>query len=272
MMGSRRQVGAQLDALALGHGFRVVDGVLRHRTQILVPQLQRHQARVELGELQQVGGQPVEALHLLSTAAQEFLARDGFLGGALEEQFVEGAQGRDGCAQLVADIGQELAAAVAILADDGDRFLQACGHVIERAGKLLYLRRRVVGDVHARVEMALGQQARRLCQPAQGSGQPLGQQERGDERDDQGHQGGVDEHLGDGARGLLAEGVGIAERHPKLTLAGRHQKKGSLDRAYGRHREDWARGSGPLRRRHRAGPRRSPGPPLPRRPRRPARP
>ncbi len=119
------QVRPQLHALALGHRLGVIDRVLGHRPQILLAQLQGHQAGVELGQLQQVGRQPVESLHLLATAAQELLARLGLLGGALEQQLVERPQRRDGRAQLVADVGQELTAAVAVLADDGDRLLQS---------------------------------------------------------------------------------------------------------------------------------------------------
>ena len=85
-------MGAQLDALALGHGLRVVDRVLRHRAQVFVPQLQRDQAGIELRELQQVGRQPVESLQLLAAAAQELVAGLRVLRGSFEQQLVEGAQ------------------------------------------------------------------------------------------------------------------------------------------------------------------------------------
>ena len=73
--GLGRQRQPERDALALGHRLGVVDGVLGDRAQVLVAQLQGDEAGIELGELEQVGGQPVEALDLLAAAAQELVAR-----------------------------------------------------------------------------------------------------------------------------------------------------------------------------------------------------
>ena len=87
---------------------------LDHRAQVVRSQVEGHEARIELGQLEQVGGQPVEALDLLPAGAQELVARAAVLGGALLEQLVEGAQRGDRRAQLVADVGQEVAAAVAV--------------------------------------------------------------------------------------------------------------------------------------------------------------
>ena len=56
----------------------------------------------------------------------------GVLAGALAQQLVEGPQRGDGRAQLVGDVGHELAAAVAVGADDVDGLLEPLGHVVER--------------------------------------------------------------------------------------------------------------------------------------------
>ena len=112
----------------------------------------------------------------------------GLLGRPLQEQLVEGAQRRDGRAQLVADVGHEVAAAVAVLADDGHRLLQALGHLVEGAGQLLHLRRRVGGDGHAGFQVALGQQPGGLGQAAKRARQPLGEQQGHDDGHHEGHQ------------------------------------------------------------------------------------
>ena len=96
-------------------GWACCDRVLDHGAQVVRPQVQRHEARIELRELQQVGGQPVEAFDLASALLEELVARIWVLGGTVAQQLVEGAQRGDGRAQLVRDIGQELPAAVAVL-------------------------------------------------------------------------------------------------------------------------------------------------------------
>ena len=61
--------------------------------------------------------------------------------GPLLEQLVERAQRRQRRPQLVRDVGEEVAAAVAIAADDLDALLDPVGHRVERDGQLGHLRR-----------------------------------------------------------------------------------------------------------------------------------
>ena len=128
--GSAGSSHGQLDALAPGSRLGLLDRGLHDRAQVVGPQVERDQARVELGQLEQVGGQPVEALDLAMARFKELVARLGVLGGALLEQLIERAQRGDGRAQLVADVGQEVAAPVAVAADDGrstPRGARPCG-------------------------------------------------------------------------------------------------------------------------------------------------
>ncbi len=74
-----RQVDDQVDALATGDRFGLLDGVLDHRTHVVHAQIEGHQTRIELGHLQQVGGQPVEPLDLAMALLQELVASGGIV-------------------------------------------------------------------------------------------------------------------------------------------------------------------------------------------------
>ena len=149
----------QLDALAVGARLGLLDGVLDHGAQVVRSKVEQHQARFELGQLEQVGRQPVEALDLLPALVEELGLGRLVLYGALGEQLVEGAQRGDRRAQLVRHVGQEVATAVAVAADELDRFLDALGHRVEGVGQLGHLAR-VAGRFDARIEVALGQLTR----------------------------------------------------------------------------------------------------------------
>ena len=56
--------------------------------------------------------------------------------GALAQQLVERAQGGQRRPQLVRDVGQEVAAPVAIAPDDLDALLEPVGHRVELDGEL----------------------------------------------------------------------------------------------------------------------------------------
>ena len=64
-----------LTPLRSARRLRLLDGVLDHGAQVVRPQVEQDQARVELGQLEQVGGQPVEPLDLLAALLDELLAR-----------------------------------------------------------------------------------------------------------------------------------------------------------------------------------------------------
>ena len=118
----------------------LLDRALDDRPEVLGPEVQRHEARIELGHLEQVGGQPVESLDLATALLQELVPRGRVIHGTLAQQLVEGPQRGDGRPQLVRDVGHELAAAVTVGADDVDGLLESLRHVVERAGELGQLR------------------------------------------------------------------------------------------------------------------------------------
>ncbi len=111
--------------LLLDRGF---DGA----AQVVRAQLEEHEARVELRELQEVLGEPVEALDLGCRRVEELGPGRGIQPGGALEQLVERAHGSDRRSQLMADVGQEVAAAVAVAADDLDALLEPVGHRVER--------------------------------------------------------------------------------------------------------------------------------------------
>ena len=91
---------------------------------------------VELRELEQVLGEPVEPLDLAGARLEELGRASGSSAGALHEQLVERAQGGQRRPQLVRHVGQEVAAPVAVAADDLDALLEAVGHRVELDGEL----------------------------------------------------------------------------------------------------------------------------------------
>ena len=119
----------------------LLDRRLDRRPQVVRPQVEQDEPGIELRELEQVLGQPVEPLDLLAARLEELGARLGVVGGALLEQLVERAQRRQRRPQLVRDVGQEVAAPVAVAADDLDALLEPVGHGVELDGELGHLGR-----------------------------------------------------------------------------------------------------------------------------------
>ena len=64
-------------------GCCLLDGALDDRAQVVRSKVEQDQARIELRQLEQVGGQPVEPLDLLAALLEELVARRLVLDGAL---------------------------------------------------------------------------------------------------------------------------------------------------------------------------------------------
>ena len=137
--------------------------------------MHHHRPGVELGEVEQVGGQLRQALDLLAHRAHELgpLLRARVL---LFEQLDEAAEAEDRRAQLVRGVGDELLAGAVELG-------QAALHLVEGAGQLAELAGR--GDRDRRLEVAVGDFARGLLQAAHVAGGHLRvvEADRGGDRD-----------------------------------------------------------------------------------------
>ena len=113
----------------------LLDRRFDRRPQVVGPEVEEHEAGIQLRELEQVLGQPVEALDLLAAGLEELGSGLGVVRGALGQELVERAQGRQRRPQLVGDIGQEVAAPIAVAADDLDALLEPVGHRVELNGQ-----------------------------------------------------------------------------------------------------------------------------------------
>ena len=111
--------------------------------------------------------------------------RAGVLRGASLEQLVERSERRQRRAKLVRDVGQELAAAVAVAHDDVHRLLHLSRHGVELARQLGDFGRAGPGAIgrHAPVQVALRQCSSRLGQPPQWRGEAASQQRRNHDRE-----------------------------------------------------------------------------------------
>ena len=168
------KVHRQADTAAGRGGARLLDGALDRRAQVVGSQVEQDQAGIELGQLEEVLGQPVEPLDLLAARFEELGARLGVVGGALAQELVERPQRGQRRPQLVRDVGQEVAAPVAVAADDLDALLEPVGHRVELDRQLGELGRTGpdLAGRHAPREVALGQAARRLGQAPQRRREP----------------------------------------------------------------------------------------------------
>ncbi len=126
------------------------------RAEVDVAALHRHRAGVELGEVEQVGGELGQADDLFAHRVHEL----GPLLGArvlVLEQFDEAAEAEDRRAQLVRGVGDELLAGAVELGE-------APLHLVEGAGELTELAGR--GDRDRRFEVAVGDFAGGVLEPA----------------------------------------------------------------------------------------------------------
>ena len=161
------------------------------RPQVVRSQVQQDEAGVELRELEQVLGEPVEALDLPGARLEELGAGVRVVARRLHQQLVERAQRRERRAQLVRDVGQEVAAPVAVAAADLDALLEAVGHRVELDGQLAELRGTgaQLGGRHAPREVALGQRAGRVGELAQRRREAARQRGRDDDGEAEREQG-----------------------------------------------------------------------------------
>ncbi len=135
-------------------------------------------AGVELGEVEQVGGELGQPLDLLAHRAHELGPLLG-AGVLLFEQLDEAAEAEDRRAQLVRGVGDELLAGAVELGE-------AALHLVEGAGELAELAGGV--DRDAGGEVAVGDLAGRLLEPLDPPRHDLGEVEADAEREQQGDQ------------------------------------------------------------------------------------
>ena len=136
----RRQPESEGDAALAGRSGALFDGGLDGRPQVVGPQVEQDEPGIELGQLEQVLGQPVQPFDLLTARFEELGASIGIVAGPFPEEVVEGSQGGEWCPQLVRDVGEEITASVAVAADDLDALLHAIRHRIELDRELGHLR------------------------------------------------------------------------------------------------------------------------------------
>ena len=134
----------------------LVDCVLDGRPEVVGPQIEQDETRIELRELEQVLGQPVEPLDLLAARFEELGAGLRVGSGAALEKLVEHPERGERRPELVRDVGQEVAASVAVAADDLDALLEPVGHRVELDRELGELRR-------ARADLVLGHAPRQVA-------------------------------------------------------------------------------------------------------------
>ncbi len=159
-----RHLARQGDAAPLGQLGVRLDHRPHRVAQVAPSHVQREDAGIDARQVEQVGAHPLQSADLLGRAVQELAAlRLVHLPVALE--LGEGAQRGDGRAQLVADIGDELAQPIPVRLQQADRFAQPIRHDVELLPELVDL-----DDPEARrplVELALRQAARRPTQASQ---------------------------------------------------------------------------------------------------------
>ena len=216
---------------------------LDDRPQVLGPQVERHEARIELGHLEQVGGQPVEALDLAAALLQELVPGGRVVRGAVQQQLVEGPQSGDGRAQLVArhrprTRGCGRGPALMMSMDSWRRSAIS----LNEPGQLRELRRSERLDGNAHVQPAFGERPRGVGQPAHRTGQPLGQQHGRDDGCSKRRDRRADHDVDQRGHRLLPEREGPRQRH-------RHLPDGCRSRVLGvvhvRHVEHGRRPTGP---------------------------
>ena len=148
---------AQLQARAaqVGTGAELARHVAGQRAEVDAADRHHDPAGVELGEVEQVGGELGQPLDLLAHRAHELgpLLRARVL---LVEQLDEAAEAEDRRAQLVRGVGDELLAGAVELGE-------AALHLVEGAGELAELAGGV--DRDAGGEVAVGDRARRVLDP-----------------------------------------------------------------------------------------------------------
>ena len=134
--------------------------------------------------------------------------------GRLHQQLVERAQRRERGPQLVRDVGEEVAAPIAVAPADLDALLEAVGHRVELDGQLAELRGSgaQLGGRHAPREVALGQRPGGVGELAQWRREAARQRGRHDDREAEREQGDRREEAREVRDGRGPEGRWIGQR------------------------------------------------------------
>ncbi len=151
--------------------------------------------------VEQVVAHPLQAADLLARALEELRAR-GRVDLAVELEVGEGPQRGDRRAQLVADVGDELAKPVAVGADEREGPLELIGHGVELASQRVDLGD--LGGLHALGEVALRDAGRCLLEPGEGPRQAARCPGPGEHGNDEGRDAGRDEGEADALERLDA--------------------------------------------------------------------
>ncbi len=194
-------------ALVLLHGR--LDGAAH----VVWAELEEHQPGVELGQLEQVLGQPVEPVELDGRGVEELRAGVRVAARGALEQLDERAHRRDRRPELVADVREEVPAAVPVAPDDLDALLEAARHRVELVGELLELERAgLLLGVDPGPEVALAEPSRRLGQ-ARDRRREAVRHERGHEhRHHERRQRHDEQQAGDRRQGGRPAGVRVGQR------------------------------------------------------------
>ncbi len=209
----RRDGQAEDDSAPPGGRSRLLDRRLDGRPEIVRSQVEQDEPGVELGQLEQVLGEPVEALELHPAAVQELRPGGRVVGGSLGQELVEREQGRDRGTQLMRHVGEEVAAAIPIPADHLDARLELVGHGVElhREGRQLGRPGADVGARDSAGQVARREGARRLGQAAQRRRHPEGHRRGNKDRDPEGQGADGRRHCGDVVDRRLTERPGVRE-------------------------------------------------------------
>ncbi len=206
----RGELGGEAHATTFRRRLGLLDRGLHSRAQVVGAQIEPHEPGVQLRQFEQVLREPVEPLDLLSARFEEFSPGRDVVAGLLLEQLIESPESGERSPELMRDVCQELAAGVAIAADDVHRLLELGRHRVELARELGDLGRPRSGAVrrHAPGKVAFGKRSSRIGQTAQRSGEAASEHRCHDDRQQHGAQRCQCEEPDDGRDGALARGIG----------------------------------------------------------------
>ena len=188
--------------------------------QVIGSKVEEHQPGIELGQLEQVLRQPVQALDLALAQFEELGARFGIVPGLFHQQLVEGPQRCERGPELVRHVRQEVTAPVAVPPDQLDALGQPVGHGVELdrqfaklRGPFTELRRR-----HATGQITFREPAGGVGELADGRREAPGERRRDHDGKPEGEQSDREQQAGDvvDRRGPIGVWVGEGDLHGVL--------------------------------------------------------